>query len=602
MSPSTNDLLEPVDPATSSTTSLRSTSSVRPRARRLVSFVSDDEEDLGGQGNGSHAAPAFAGVTPPLSRDRTPSPFASRNGSPQVSKDPRNRTDTGYRDSLRPTERMEFMRDNAIRNTSDFLNTSWSSIQSFASSVFGTENPWGNTHGPASKSRRKPSRTDIPIRAPRRTDSPSWGPSTPSAPKPGSGTKEERQALVQAKKREVLLLADGDSVSNLKGRHKRRDSSDRTDEIADPDKDEDALVYVHRVQPTDTMTGVTIKYGCNPAVFRKANGFWPNDSIQMRKTVLLPADACTVKGRRIESENGPDLLGDDATANTNGDHIPPTEARSQEDSGSKEDGDRIWKHEAWVQIDGFPEPVEIGRVPRRTLGFFSRARRKSVSYTDAEPSDSTRPSTDTQRLSSEPSTHPRSLPQSATASPSRAADSRRGHRRTGSNIRLEGPGGVGTLGRNATTPGPATDSLSKSFSQHLSTLTAPQVPSNLRKTSFDSTSTAMSGTSTNGLENVGGAIESWMRKMASRAKSGLSELQQGTASFASQRQQGDLIELDDSFEPNTSSPRRPARHDHRGGPVDHSRLSTRAQQHSGYSSPSTSRARQGRTSPRPKDD
>lgn len=601
MSPSSNDLLEPVDPATSSTTSLRSTSSVRPRARRLVSFASDGEDDIGGQGNGLLAAPAFAGVTPPLSRDRTPSPFASRNGSPQVSKDPRKGTDTGYRDSLRPTERMEFMRDNAIRNTSDFLNSSWSSIQSFASSVFGTENSWGNTHGPASKSRRKPSRTDLPVRAPRRSDSPSWGPSAPSAPKPGSGTKEERQALVQAKKREVLLLADGDSVSNLKGRHKRRDSSDRTDQVADPDQDEDALIYVHRVQPTDTMTGVTIKYGCNPAVFRKANGFWPSDSIQMRKTVLLPVKACTVKGRRIESGSSQESPGDGTTANANGGYMSPTETCSHEDSGSKADGDRIWKHEAWVQIDGFPAPVEIGRVPRRTLGFFSRTRRKSVSYTDAEPSDSTRPSTDTQRLSSEPSTQPRSLPQSTSASPSRTADSRRGHRRTGSNIRLEGPGGVGTLGRNATTPGPATDSLSKFFSQHLSTLTAPQVPSNLRKTSSDSTSTAMSGTSTNGLENVGGAIENWMRKVASRAKSGLSELQQGTASYASQRQQGDLIELDDSLEANTSSPRRPARHD-RGGPADHARFSTRAQQHSGYSSPSTSRARQGRISPRPKDD
>jgi hypothetical protein len=32
-------------------------------------------------------------------------------------------------------------------------------------------------------------------------------------------------------------------------------------------------------------------------VFRKANGFWPNDNIQSRNTVLLPVDACSVKGR-----------------------------------------------------------------------------------------------------------------------------------------------------------------------------------------------------------------------------------------------------------------------------------------------------------------
>jgi hypothetical protein len=158
---------------------------------------------------------------------------------------------------------------------------------------------------------------------------------------------------VQAKKRETLLLANGDSVSDLKGRYKRKDSIDRTD-TTEEEQNEEALVYVHHVQSSDTMTGLSIKYGCQLAIFRKANGFWPSDSIQTRKTVLLPAEACSVKGRRIPKPENSDLLGDgpsarSSTEDLNGSSIAPVESQKQEEK-TKVEGEQIWKHEAGVQM------------------------------------------------------------------------------------------------------------------------------------------------------------------------------------------------------------------------------------------------------------
>ncbi|KAJ5890814.1 uncharacterized protein N7473_007042 [Penicillium subrubescens] len=84
-------------------------------------------------------------------------------------------------------------------------------------------------------------------------------------------------------------------------------------------------------------------------------------------------------------------------------------------------------------------------------------------------------------------------------------------------------------------------------------LALPPVPENLRRSSFGSESTATSNAS-NGLENIGGAVEGWLRKVATRTKAGISELQQGSPNQqATSRGRGlwgigDLIELDDTSE------------------------------------------------------
>ena len=117
-------------------------------------------------------------------------------------------------------------------------------------------------------------------------------------PQLAAGTQEERQAMVQAKKREALLLASAHIQTDKTGRFKRRDSD--TNICVPSEHDEDALVYVHKVQPADTLAGVMIKYNCQQAVFRKVNRFWPNDNIHIRTHVFLPVEACGVRGKKVE--------------------------------------------------------------------------------------------------------------------------------------------------------------------------------------------------------------------------------------------------------------------------------------------------------------
>lgn len=579
---SNTEFLDANPAVSSASTSRRSNASVRPRNRRLIS-VNDDGEDEGTQTSStSRLGSSFAGLTPPQSRGTTPSPYTSGRGSPlpqkQFSRISERDLGGRYRDDDDAYgSRETFQPFNSSHNSSGFLESSWSSIQSFTSSFLGNDLKWGKSapNSTTSTKRRKPSRSDLPVSLSKQQGPSAWGPPVPSGPQIGSGTQEERQALVQAKKREVLLLANGDSLSDLRDQYKRKDSLETSnDRTMDPELDEEALVYIHHVQPSDSMTGLCIKYGCQLAIFRKANGFWPSDSIQTRKVVLLPAEACSVKGRRVDRPSNIDLLGDDLSGGSSsedpaGSSIVPSESPttgepSETAQKTDSENERIWKHEAWVMMDGFPGPVEIGRVPRKTLGFFPRSRRKSLSlpYSDAEPPTPTIP-TRLNRIDSSSSYQRDSSPFHSTSSSrltSPLRTGRAGHRRTGS-ITLQGPGGVGTLGREVHAPGPAQDGLNKFVAQHLPNLSVPPPPppSALRKASFDSTSSVLSGTSSTGLENVGGAIEGWMRKMALRAKTSINELQQGGLQQSSRGQAlgiaglGDLIELNDGLEGGSDS-------------------------------------------------
>lgn len=506
------------------------------------------------------------------SRGATPSPFQSRGASPLPMSHPSRATESvnrgrqnggvGSSGTFSYDGKNQSGFAESSRAAVDLLDASWSSLQSLASSVLGSDIARPAANGSPRTHARKPSRPDPYMRNTSRTGTPSsWGPSAPGTPEIGAGTKEERQAYVQAKKREALLLADTGSSVGRNTRHKRRDSGDQTDHSAiDPEQDEEALVYIHHVQKTDTITSVTIRYGCQPAIFRKANGFWPSDSIQSRKTVLLPVDSCSVKGRPMRPTTNTDLL--DSSEDLNGSSISPAPDGTdrKEATSSEVEGDRVWKPESWVQIDNFKEPVEIGRVPRRALGFFPRTRRKSISYSDADsPSTSQGTTTNTASSSSVSSLHDSQSSQSTVVSPNRPHAGSSGptkpgvrHQRQRSNIQLVGPG-VGTLDRSTMAPGPALDGLSKFLSQHLPTLAPPPPPAtNPDSGTFESTSTAHTSTA-NSLDNIGGAFEGWFKKVTSRAKAGLNELQQTTSNPGSGRLQptttdSDLIEMDDGLE------------------------------------------------------
>ena len=99
---------------------------------------------------------------------------------------------------------------------------------------------------------------------------------------------------------------------------------------------------------------------------------------------------------------------------------------------------------------------------------------------------------------------------------------------------------------NVRSPGPAQDGLNKMFAAHLPNL-AP-------RSSFESIRTASGyNNGGGGLENMGGAIEGWVRKMATRASTGLQQASSSGngMSGADGRpiRDGELIELsEDAFD------------------------------------------------------
>ncbi|EEP77824.1 predicted protein [Uncinocarpus reesii 1704] len=589
----------PLDPFNSSSTSATSVaaSTVRPRNRRLISFVGDGADEAGGLGAGSVSQQA--GYTPgatgtltagPSSlRNATPSPYSSRTVSPN----PRRqftRSPSGFAgaetfsNGLRT--RSGWSANSSGRKSSgfaaDLLDTSWSSLQGFASAVMGTSNAHANNRSPLNGSRqRKPSESDYFENGGRkRAGLPAtWGPSGPHVTQTPPGSKEDRRAIIQSKKRELLLQANGDSMPDSQGNYKRRTSLEYSPSPARrvEQDDDDSLVYIHRVQPTDSLTGVSIRYGCPLPVLRKSNGFWPSDSIQSRKIVVLPVASCTLKGRRIHVDHNPNQLNRDTndaddSLNDNSSLVPNTSStqasRAGESSGGLDDPffssqpgkdssqAPLWKHESWVEVDGFSSPVELGRVARRTLGFFPRARRKSQAHSEAYSDLDTSPSKNQTHRTFSHSPIPHSRGRSTTNS-SNISSSSRSHQRNHS-IVLFGPGGVGTLDRNATGPGPAPDKLNAFVSAHLPNLAISSQPPPVMgsfhgyndRISFDSESTLHSSSSTTGLENIGGAIEGWFRKVATKAKSGLNELQQPIQphDHLGIGGNGDLIELNEASE------------------------------------------------------
>ncbi|KAI9799388.1 MAG: hypothetical protein M1833_004088 [Piccolia ochrophora] len=521
-----------------------SASTIRPRNPKTFSSSSHRDSD--------HGAPNGA-VTTQLGSG-TSSPYPSRGASPIPSTHP-SRPNSSSR-TARPSGSLNEWTSFGTGSHSEpdasparlgtrLWGSSWATLQSVASTVLGGDGGEGRKDRPASKWKTRPvKRSGSPARQGHfNTNGPTtWGPS-PVSTKPedyvGTGSREAREALVRAKRRENLLAANGLDLPDASGKFKRRLSDDRSVSASAPppdqgrDYEQDALVYVHRVEPKDTLAGVIIQFNCQPAVFRKANRLWPNDSIQTRKTVVLPVDACGVKGKPIaEALDEDDLLGSGASElpsdriqddiwgtrresslvrSKTTDTGPPSSSASVSQEHHE---DPPWKHESWVRIEGQPSPVEIGRMPRRILGYFPPSRRKSVSWSDVETPSA---SIDLPRYSD---TLPRPT-RTKSASLSQFAH------------QLQGPGGVGTLGSTTRSPGPGPDRFNKYL--------APHLPNVAPRASFESLDSHASGN----LENVGSAIEGWVRKFATRAAA----LVENPGSAPSgQTGDGDLIELMDGLD------------------------------------------------------
>ncbi|KAH0556834.1 hypothetical protein GP486_005375, partial [Trichoglossum hirsutum] len=485
-------------------------STVRPRNKRLAFPLNGDDASTSGAPNSRSASPRASPAS-----SRAASPIPNKHPSRTVSRRTVQSLDTSS--NGRPLGGLSLGgTQTPVTFASGLWENSWSTLQGLASTVLGSdalENQKDKlqvSRKPHQQRRGFPSDT-VPQRkrsASATSQSPSkWGPSGAGGSAGnliGAGSTESREALVRSKRR-VELLTNDDNSQDLSGRYKRRTSDDRrpTSFSVPPDHERgeperDALVYIHHVRLNDTLAGVVIQFGCQMSVFRRANRLWPNDTIQSRKTVVLPVDACSVKGRPLpestmdllgeyDSSGGRDYGGDSATSwDSPSLSFPQTQDKENEAAlmppAHEHHEDPPWKHESWVEIDGIPGKVEIARLPRKSLGFFPASRRKSISYSDLDtPSASV------------------DLPR-CTESPSQVRS------RSGSHVAnrvLHGPGGVGTLGAGVCIPGPAEDGLNRYIATHL--------PSVLPQSSFEGSSKV------SGLENVGNAIEGWVRKIATRA-------------------------------------------------------------------------------------
>ncbi|KAF3903822.1 hypothetical protein AA313_de0206527 [Arthrobotrys entomopaga] len=193
-------------------------------------------------------------------------------------------------------------------------------------------------------------------------DEPEWGPSgTPVI------VEEQRKQRLRA----ALLADNQSSTATNHDRWKRRSSIPVEEEPSnDGRENEDVLVYVHKVQPTDTLAGVLLIYDIEPTALRKANRLWPNDSIQMRSQLYLPVCDCAVKGVPILPQGECPIghaIPEDRKGKTINDSHMNTENTTSKAQLLTSDG-----HHSFIQIDPIGV-VEIVRLARPKLSHFPPA-------------------------------------------------------------------------------------------------------------------------------------------------------------------------------------------------------------------------------------
>lgn len=483
-----------------------STSTLRPRNNRLISYEDDPTQ-------ATVARTTSASSTPHDSRSASPS--ASASGT-------RARSKGKPQPQIRGPNHKRNVSENVERRSSSGIWDSWSSIQGIASTFLGSDVSASRTsNGPikranSANAKKSGGRMVQDKSYNTRQAQPEWGPKSQKETKPTS--IEDQKALLQAKRREALLLQSVEAGRDSLGRYKRKGSNAS---VRSPvDNENDVLVYRHKVQPNDTMAGVVIKYSCQPEAFRKANRFWPNDNIQRKEWVVLPVDACSVRGRKTEGPYVEGLLAQklaqptsaNVATDSSGLQRPPTEPFPPAEIASSKEEESGYRHDSWVVLPSSLHPVEILRISKRALGYFPPARRKSPSRSQVSTpfadSTSSTPKTSFDMLRHPPTHAAQQAAQaqlsqqvatslSLNSSPSRGpsiprylTDSNR--TRSSSTVStqdgtshnafmtaLSGPGGVGTLRGLRTErarPGPAEDPLNKKFAQYMPEYLPPDHP------------------------------------------------------------------------------------------------------------------------------
>ncbi|KAI0433487.1 carbohydrate-binding module family 50 protein [Xylaria sp. FL1042] len=452
----------------------------------------------------------------------------------------------------------------------------WSSVQDFATSLLDT----GYSSEPSRPNSRSGPKSQPKsfwkglggMSALTGKQSETWGPAplSNSRPAPGdiaTGSLAQREAdLMARKKASVLESHDGvNGGLDITGKYKRRNSDENMRSVSQP-VIEEFLVYLHHVQPTDTYAGIILRYRCMEHAFRKINGLWSRDNIQIRKQLLIPVDACEMKGRPCDPpsfdskkvdllaptpqpSDASGLAGSSASAQQLHDDYFGSLNGKKAESLVQEADERPWTHVRWVKLDSLQEPVEIVRVKRTAVGYFPPRRKKSihtvstfstprqslelskaVSNTSGVPGS---PGASSSRRQSTISTRPMA---SSLSLGSPASGRSRGNslgQMEGVPAWMRKPGGVGSMGKSVKAPGPATDSFNTWVNKRLPGFNIDSLPSmsvmgsetahfGFSKKAEDSSGIVESpfedgrdaeGPSRNGmgLEHAAASIESWLR-------------------------------------------------------------------------------------------
>lgn len=444
-------------------------SSIRPRNRRLAGDddAAADKKDIPSSNNPLRSPLLFAfGQQSSASTSRDASPLAL----------PRRVNSAG------PTRVASA--GNLGQFFSESWNQSWNSVTDLTSSLFAQEGPErrGRTDQNGLRKANAAKTSSAAARA--------WGPAPPSqGPRlddVAAGSLAGRQSALKAA-RTASVLQSHEGVNgglDVAGKHKRRDSNEVAPVVSQGQ--EEYLVYVHHVQPSDTYAGLILRYKCHEEAFRRANGLWSRDSVQTKKWLTIPVDACEIRGRPCEPPSGDgssavpvDLLaatprGDDddpRTPRETGDGYFGGSTIAAQSEFSDVADDKPWTHVRWVKIDSLPQPVEIGRVSKGAMGYFPPRRKRSIRTVSSF-------STPRQSLDLSSNT-----PGSAGASSSRRLSSlgsrppvsgsfgtRNRLGSDGSNARpvwMNQPGGVGTMSRSVKAPGPDRDPLNTWTRKHI---------------------------------------------------------------------------------------------------------------------------------------
>ncbi|KAK3192572.1 hypothetical protein K4F52_001371 [Lecanicillium sp. MT-2017a] len=542
---------------------------VRPRNRRLISTGDDDNDTYDGSNaeyNGSGLLASFeASTQQQLEQQQT------RRG--------RGRLNAG---------KAAGGGGNIGQFLGDSLAQSWTSVQGFASSLLttgeGGRSSRYSSRSPNAAAARTASNSKIRQRSGSNRGPSVWGPNPPTDLIPGledvaAGSLAEREAALKAA-RTARVLESHDNVNgglDVTGKHKRRNSDEAVREA--PQSDE-YLVYIHHVQRNDTYAGIILRYQCREDVFRRANGLWSRDSVQTRKWLTIPVDACEVRGRPCDAPSvnncnnskQVDLLAPtpsalDESRNQGVEHDEYFSPRPTAEEKQKEEDKKPWSHVRWVLIDSLQDPVEVGRVSRQTMGYFPPRRKKSIvsalstprqssDFSLGAPGSNERPKT--RRQSSLSSGQPQ-LSLTPVSSRSRGGSEAAEYKPSW----MRRPGGVGTMGRNSRAPGPDKDYLNAWARKHFPGLNIDQLPSmsvmgseiahfgfapgntslaeSYYEQGHDTSSLTRQGT---GLDRAAAAVETWLR--GALAKRPSTPLLGARSKAMAANGDNDLIELTDT--------------------------------------------------------